>query len=298
MNASLRPLAMDTIERISALRERLSRERSVAFVPTMGNLHAGHIALVREARRRAQCVVASVFVNRLQFEPGGDFDRYPRTLERDVSMLADAGCDVLFCPSEQELYPQKQEMVLSAPPIARQLCGDFRPGHFDGVVTVVAKLFNIVTPNVAVFGRKDYQQLQVIRALVKQLNYSIEIVGIDTVREADGLAMSSRNGYLSPAERAEAARLNRVLRGVSDAIQGGARDFDARCAVASEELTRHGWHVDYVSARDADGLGQPGPATREVVVLAAAWLGKTRLIDNVSVPLVAAASGLGTVAIA
>lgn len=289
---------MDTIERIPALRERLGREASVAFVPTMGNLHAGHIALVHEARRRGRCVVASVFVNRLQFEPGGDFDRYPRTLERDATMLAEAGCDVLFCPTEAELYPQKQDIVLSAPAVARQLCGAFRPGHFEGVVTVVAKLFNAVAPQVAIFGRKDYQQVQVIRALVKQLNYPIEIVGIDTVREADGLAMSSRNGYLSAAERAEAVRLNRALRGVVDAIRAGERDAEARCAVAAEELARSGWKVDYIAARDAEGLGAVGPATREVVVLGAAWLGKTRLIDNLSVPLVAAASGTGAVALA
>jgi pantoate--beta-alanine ligase len=289
---------MQTIDRVAALRERLARESSVAFVPTMGNLHAGHIALVAEARRRGQSVVASVFVNRLQFDPGGDFDRYPRTLERDARMLAEAGCDVLFCPAEAELYPAPQEIVVTAPAVSRQLCGDFRPGHFDGVVTVVAKLFNIVAPNVAVFGRKDYQQLQVIRALVKQLNYPVEIVGIDTVREPDGLAMSSRNGYLSPAERAEAVRLNRALHGVVESVRSGARDFDARCAAAAEELTRAGWRVDYVAARDADGLGAPGPATREVVVLGAAWLGKTRLIDNLSVPLVAAASGTGAVALA
>lgn len=289
---------MQTIERVASLRERLAREARVAFVPTMGNLHAGHIALVAEARRRGQCVVASIFVNRLQFEPGGDFDRYPRTLERDASMLAAAGCDVLFCPSEAEVYPEPQDIVVTAPAVARQLCGDFRPGHFDGVATVVAKLFNIVAPHVAVFGRKDYQQLQVIRALVKQLNYPIEIVGIDTVREPDGLAMSSRNGYLSPAERAEAVRLNRALRAVAEAVRSGARDFDARCAVAAADLSGAGWRVDYIAARDADGLGAPGPATREVVLLGAAWLGKTRLIDNLSVPLVAAASGTGVVAIA
>lgn len=289
---------MDIIDRIAALRERLVGEKPIAFVPTMGNLHAGHLALVHEARRRGRCVVASVFVNRLQFEPGGDFDRYPRTLERDATMLAEAGCDVLFCPTESELYPQQQEIVLSAPAVARQLCGSFRPGHFEGVVTVVAKLFNAVAPQVAIFGRKDYQQLQVIRALVKQLNYPTEIVGVDTVRESDGLAMSSRNGYLSPAERTEAVRLNRALRGIVDAIRAGARDADARCALAAEELARAGWKVDYIAARDADGLGPVGDTTREVVVLAAAWLGKTRLIDNLSVSLVAAASGSGAVAIA
>lgn len=286
---------MQTFERVASLRERLAREARIAFVPTMGNLHAGHIALVAEARRRGQCVVASVFVNRLQFEPGGDFDRYPRTIERDARMLAEAGCDVLFCPAEAELYPAPQEIVVTAPAVARQLCGDFRPGHFDGVVTVVAKLFNIVAPQVAVFGRKDYQQLQVIRALVRQLNYPIEIVGVETVREPDGLALSSRNSYLSAPERAEAARLSRVLRAVAEAVRGGARDLEARCAVAGEDLTRAGWRVDYVAARDADGLGLPGPGTREVVLLAAAWLGKTRLIDNLSVPLVAAASGTGAV---
>ena len=171
---------MDLIHTVEKLRERLAPESAIAFVPTMGNLHAGHIALVEEARRHGGCVVASIFVNRLQFEPGGDFDRYPRTLEEDCRRLEAAGCDVVFAPDEQELYPAPQEIVLAPPKSAAQLCGDFRPGHFQGVVTVVAKLFNIVRPHVAVFGRKDYQQLFVIRELVAQLNYPVRIVGVET----------------------------------------------------------------------------------------------------------------------
>ena len=255
----------------------------MAFVPTMGNLHAGHIALVEAAKKHGTCIVASIFVNRLQFEPGGDFDRYPRTLERDCERLAAAGCHVAFAPDERELYPEPQEILLAPPKSAEQLCGDHRPGHFQGVVTVVAKLFNIVAPQAAVFGRKDYQQLFVIRALVRQLNYPIRIVGVETVREADGLAMSSRNGYLSPAERAEAVRLGRNLRQIKALVEGGRRDFDALCGAAAQDLAAAGWRVDYVALRDQAGLGPPGPADRDLVVLGAAWLGRTRLIDNVEI---------------
>ena len=213
---------MDLIHTVSELRARLEDERSVVLVPTMGNLHAGHLALVEEARKHGACIVASIFVNRLQFEPGGDFDRYPRTLAEDCEKLGKAGCHVVFAPDEKELYPEPQEIVLAPPKLAGQLCGEFRPGHFQGVVTVVAKLFNIVAPHTAVFGRKDYQQLAVIRALVRQLNYPIAIVGVDTVREPDGLAMSSRNGYLSSGERTEAVRLNRNLRRIKELAEGGA----------------------------------------------------------------------------
>ncbi len=271
---------MQVIETVAGLRERLAGEASIALVPTMGNLHAGHLALVEEAKRHGSCVVASIFVNRLQFEPGGDFDRYPRTLERDCEALAKAGCHVAFAPQERELYPEPQEIRIVPPKSAEQLCGDFRPGHFEGVVTVVAKLFNIVAPHTAVFGRKDYQQLFVIRALARQLNYPVAIVGVETVREPDGLAMSSRNGYLSSGERTEAVRLNRNLRRIKDLVRSGRRDFDAICASASADLTQAGWRVDYVALRNQSGLAHPGPGERDLVVLGAAWLGRTRLIDN------------------
>ena len=271
------------IRTIAELRARLEPERSIALVPTMGNLHAGHLALVDEATRRGSCVVASIFVNRLQFEPGSDFERYPRTLEADVEKLARAGCHVAFAPDEREMYPEPQEITLAAPAVARQLDGDFRPGHFEGVVTVVAKLFGIVRPHVAVFGKKDYQQLHVIRALERQLNFGIAIAGVETVREPDGLALSSRNGYLTSAERKEAVRLSASLARVKQALESGARDYDAQLAAAAGELARNGWRVDYVALRDRARLATPGPTERELVVLGAAWLGQTRLIDNVEI---------------
>ncbi|MBK8325242.1 MAG: pantoate--beta-alanine ligase [Betaproteobacteria bacterium] len=274
---------MDVVHTVAELRTRLAKEPSIAFVPTMGNLHAGHLALVEEAKRHGTCIVASLFVNRLQFEPGGDFDRYPRTLEDDCARLAAAGCHVAFAPQEKELYPSAQEIVLSPPLAAAQLCGDFRPGHFQGVVTVVAKLFNIVAPHTAVFGRKDYQQLFVIRELVRQLNYPVAIVGVETKREADGLAMSSRNGYLSREERAEAVRLSRNLRRVREGIAAGRRDFDALCEGARADLAGAGWRVDYVELRNRSRLVPPGPADRDLVVLGAAWIGRTRLIDNLEI---------------
>lgn len=274
---------MDIIHTVAELRARLANERSIAFVPTMGNLHDGHIALVEEAKRHGRCIVASLFVNRLQFEPGGDFDRYPRTLEEDCRRLAAAGCHVAFAPDEKELYPAAQEIVLSPPKSAAQLCGDFRPGHFQGVVTVVAKLFNIVAPHTAVFGRKDYQQLFVIRELVRQLNYPVAIVGVETKRDPDGLAMSSRNGYLTREERAEAVRLSRNLNRIKGLVASGRRDFDALCESATADLTAAGWRVDYCALRNRSRLAPPGPEDRDLVVLGAAWLGKTRLIDNLEI---------------
>ena len=274
---------MDVIHTVGELRARLKGEASIALVPTMGNLHAGHLSLVEEAKKHGDCVVASIFVNRLQFEPGGDFDRYPRTLERDCEKLGKAGCQVVFAPDEKELYPEPQEILLAPPKAAAQLCGDFRPGHFQGVVTIVAKLFNIVAPHTAIFGRKDYQQLFVIRALVRQMNYPIAIVGVETKREPDGLAMSSRNGYLSSEERTAAVRLNQNLKRIKDLVQGGRRDFKALCADAAQDLTAAGWRVDYVAVRNQSGLAFPGSRDRDLVVLGAAWLGKTRLIDNVEI---------------
>ncbi len=274
---------MDVINSVDQLQSRLASEASVALVPTMGNLHAGHIALVTEAKKRAECVVASIFVNRLQFEPGGDFERYPRTLADDRARLRSAGCDVVFVPDEDELYPEPQEMLVTPPKAAAQLCGSFRPGHFQGVVTVVAKLFNIVGPQVAVFGKKDYQQLFVIRQLVRQLGFPIEIVGGETVREPDGLAMSSRNGYLSTSERGQAVRLSRNLGAIADAVRGGSRDFAKLTAAAVEDLESDGWRVDYVELRERNRLTPPTKDDRELVVLGAAWLGRTRLIDNLEI---------------
>ena len=272
---------MNVIHTVADVRKRLATEPSIAFVPTMGNLHAGHLALVDIARRRGRCVVASIFVNPLQFEPGSDFERYPRTLARDCELLEDAGCHVVFAPEVREMYPVAQEMKVTPPTLAAQLCGDFRPGHFEGVATVVAKLFNIVRPHVAVFGKKDYQQLHVIRSLVRQLNFGIEIVGAETVREPDGLAMSSRNGYLSAQERPEAVRLNRTLRAVAERLRTGTRDFAALEREGAQALASHGWRVDYVAVRNRDTLGAPAAADEALVVLGAAWLGRTRLIDNI-----------------
>jgi pantoate--beta-alanine ligase len=274
---------VDLIHTVEELRRRLKGEQSVVLVPTMGNLHAGHIALVEEARKHGKCIVASIFVNRLQFEPGGDFDRYPRTLAEDCAKLERAGCHVVFAPDEKELYPEPQEILVTPPKLAEDLCGDFRPGHFQGVVTVVSKLFNIVAPHTAVFGRKDYQQMAVIRALVRQLNYPVAIVGVETKREPDGLAMSSRNGYLSSGERTEAVRLNKNLRRIKEFVEAGSHDFEALCAFAIKDLTQAGWRVDYVAVRNQSGLAFPGPRDRELVVLGAAWLGKTRLIDNLEI---------------
>lgn len=271
---------MDLIRTVAELRARLKAERSIVFVPTMGNLHAGHLALVEQAKAHGKCIVASIFVNRLQFEPGGDFDRYPRTLDNDCKLLERAGCHVVFAPDEHEMYPGPQEIVVSPPEVAKPLEGEHRANHFQGVVTVVSKLFNIVLPDAAIFGKKDYQQLRVIRELVKQLNHGIEIVGIDTVREPDGLAMSSRNGYLSKEERSEAVRLARNLRAIEEKVKGGGSGFGNLEREATADLTAHGWRVDYVAIRNRSRLLPPEPGDRELVVLAAAWLGKTRLIDN------------------
>jgi pantoate--beta-alanine ligase len=274
---------MQVIHRISELRERLANEHAIGFVPTMGNLHEGHLALVSIAKVRARCTVASIFVNRLQFEPGGDFERYPRTLERDCRLLEQAGCDVVFAPDEREMYPEEQQMFVTPPQAAEPLEGSFRPGHFRGVCTVVTKLFHAVQPDIAVFGKKDYQQLHVIRALVRQLNFPIEIVAGETVREPDGLAMSSRNYYLSADERREAVRLNRALRRVKDAVAGGSRDFASLTREAAQDLEHAGWRVDYIEVRNRGDLAVPRSDDRELVVVAAASLGKTRLIDNLEI---------------
>ena len=225
-------------------------------------------------------MAVSIFVNRLQFLPGEDFEHYPRSFERDQRLLEAAGVDVLFAPDEGVLYPQPQGYLVRPPALANELEGRFRPGFFDGVATVVLKLFNCVQPVAAVFGKKDYQQLQVLTALEKQLNFGIAIVPAETVREADGLAMSSRNAYLDAAQRAEAVRLSRTLAGVRDALQKGTTDYAALAKTAQDDLGKAGWRVDYVAIRKRGTLETPAPGERQLVILAAAWLGRTRLIDN------------------
>jgi pantoate--beta-alanine ligase len=276
---------MEVISTVADLRQRLSKESSVAFVPTMGNLHEGHLDLVRIAQQHAKCVVVSIFVNPLQFGANEDFGKYPRSLQADCDKLAACGVAVVFAPSEADLYPQPQQVTVEPPPITQELCGAFRPGHFRGVATVVLKLFNIVQPQVAVFGKKDYQQLYVIRQMVAQLNLPLEIIGAETLRAADGLALSSRNQYLEPAERTESTFMHLTLVEVQQAIKRGARNYDQLEEKALKTLVARGWQVDYVAIRSQSSLLLPAPAESELVVLAAARLGKTRLIDNVEVCL-------------
>ncbi|MBI5752408.1 MAG: pantoate--beta-alanine ligase [Hydrogenophilales bacterium] len=276
---------MDVIHTIEALQARLRIAGPVAFVPTMGNLHAGHLALVRNAREHGNCVVVSIFVNPLQFGPAEDFQTYPRTLDADCAQLEQAGADVVFAPSVAEMYPTPQQIEIVPPPIAGELCGAFRPGHFQGVTTVVAKLFNIVQPAVALFGKKDYQQLFVIRAMVRELNFPLRIIGAETLRAEDGLALSSRNGYLSAQDRQEAPRLYRVLRNIVGQLKSGARDYAGLEGTARQALESNGWRVDYVSVRDASTLLPPAGKVNQYVVLGAAWLGATRLIDNIEVSI-------------
>ncbi|WP_274584793.1 pantoate--beta-alanine ligase [Neisseria leonii] len=270
-----------TVEEMRQWRQTVGR---VAFVPTMGNLHEGHLALVREARRRADHVVVSIFVNRLQFGQGEDFDRYPRTLAEDTEKLAGEGVAVVFAPDEKALYPNvAQQYHVEPPNLQNELCGAFRPGHFRGVATVVTKLFNIVQADAACFGKKDYQQLTIIQGMAADLNMNVEIVPVDTGRAADGLALSSRNQYLSQTERAEAPRLYRELQTVARAVEAGERDYAALEAAAVRHLSENGWQVDYVEVRRADSLAVPHIGDKKLVVLAAARLGSTRLIDNVEI---------------
>lgn len=274
---------MDVVESIRDLRARLASEESVAFVPTMGNLHEGHIELMRQARTHGTCVVASIFVNRLQFAPREDFNQYPRTFEADCDKLRGAGVDVLFAPSEPELYPQPQLYTIDPSPLAKQLEGEFRPDFFRGVATVVMKLFNIVQPRAALFGKKDYQQLMIVRNMVRQFAMPVKIVAGDTMRADDGLALSSRNGYLSPEERAEAPRLYKVLQELAAHITAGRRNFTALEAEAMQKLIANQWKPDYVAVRNRADLQLPNRDDRRLVILAAAKLGKTRLIDNLEV---------------
>ncbi len=274
---------MQLIHSVSELRNILKTQASIAFVPTMGNLHAGHIHLVEIAKQHAQCVVVSIFVNPLQFGPNEDLASYPRTLEADCEKLKRVSADIVFAPSAAEMYPQPQSMAITPPPIAEELCGASRPGHFAGVATVVMKLFNIVQPQIAVFGKKDFQQLFIIKELVKQFNLPINIIAGETVREQTGLAMSSRNGYLSEKERASASQLNSALQRTVEAIKNGNYDFNQLEKEACQQLTKNGWVVDYISVRALAKLRPATETDQQLVVLGAATLGKTRLIDNVEI---------------
>jgi pantoate--beta-alanine ligase len=278
---------MEVIESADALRSYLKRYRDVAFVPTMGNLHAGHLSLIRIAREHGDAVVTSIFVNRLQFGPNEDFDRYPRTIEADKAGLEREGCDVLFVPLEAEMYPTPQVYRVQPAPLADELDGASRPGFFHGVCTVVLKLFNLVQPHSAVFGKKDRQQLKLVRGMVQQFNLPIRIIPAETVRAEDGLALSSRNNYLTPEERAEAPRLYRTLRWIADEIASGRHDYANLEAAGRRDLAQHGWQVDYVAVRHGLAMRVPHPEGYDhpnlLIVLGAAKLGSTRLIDNVDV---------------
>ena len=283
---------MRIISDIHDLRAQMSGQNRVAFVPTMGNLHAGHLSLMKIAAVHGDPVVASIFVNRLQFGPNEDFDKYPRTMQSDVDKLEAEHVYVLFAPSEKDLYPEPQEYrVLPPTQLGDILEGEFRPGFFQGVCTVVLKLFSCVQPRVAVFGKKDYQQLMIIRSMCRQFALPVEIIAAETVRDTDGLALSSRNQYLSTSDRAEAPRLYRVLNQVRDAIQAdvahAAENLHALEEKAVAELTEHGWKPDYVAVRRQHDLLKPTPeqvrAGEPLVILAAARLGTTRLIDNLEI---------------
>jgi pantoate--beta-alanine ligase len=276
------------LEQVNELRGQVDSWRrggNVAFVPTMGNLHEGHLSLVRKAREVADRVVVSIFVNPLQFGADEDFDSYPRTMQHDSAMLEGAGTDLLFAPTVAAMYPkpQDQQTRVEVPGLSNLLCGACRPGHFVGVATVVCKLFNMVQPDVALFGKKDYQQLMVIRRMVDDLAMPVRIVGTETEREHDGLAMSSRNAYLSASERSTAPVLHRVLSGLAERLRGGSQDYAGLQAQAARELDDNGFRTDYVAIRRAADLLEAEPGERELVVLAAAYLGKARLIDNIEV---------------
>jgi pantoate--beta-alanine ligase len=278
---------METVTTVAGVRERVRRwhreGQRVAFVPTMGNLHAGHVSLIEAARRHGDRFVASIFVNPMQFGPNEDFAHYPRTPKNDERMLAEAGCDLMFMPDVMEVYPNGSDRAtrVEVPELSKILCGEFRPGHFEGVSTVVAKLFNIVQPDVAVFGEKDFQQLTIIRRMVEDLCFPVKIVGAPTMRDADGLAMSSRNQYLTQSERAIAPRIYENLQRAAEQLRTGDTNYAAIEHTAIERLRVAGFRPDYFSVRDAHTLSPPPPDTKHFVILTAARLGKARLIDNI-----------------
>ncbi len=275
------------ISKIKSLREQLATvrcsEKTIALVPTMGNLHTGHLSLVKQVQERADYVVVSLFVNPTQFVQGEDFESYPRTLDVDLKQLEKLNVDLVFMPDNNEIYPNGNEVTaeVTVPELDSIYCGKFRPGHFKGVATVVTKLFNIVQPDMAIFGEKDYQQLLVIRSLVKNLNLPIEIIGSSTIREDDGLAMSSRNQYLIESERLQAPFLHKCISEVAKAIENGDKDYEKLEKEAISALKEAGFKPEYLSICDAETLKVP--KNQKLVIIAAAWLGKARLIDNVAV---------------
>jgi pantoate--beta-alanine ligase len=268
---------------IASLHNNLSSKQPIAFVPTMGNLHAGHLTLIEKAKRLSDNVVVSIFVNPLQFLPHEDFNCYPRTFDNDCRLLAGLDVNTIFAPNEKILFPTKQEFLLALPPVADTLEGEFRPGFFRGVATIVLKLFNIIQPSLAVFGKKDYQQLYIVREMVKQLNLPIEIVAGETVRALDGLALSSRNQYLNKAQRSEACNLYQTLLQVKKEIISGCKDFDALQESATQNLMKRGWKVDYIRIQKRGSLMPALSNDADLVILGAAWLNKTRLIDNLEI---------------
>jgi len=282
---------MNTVKSVRELRAAVAQARAegkqIAFVPTMGNLHAGHAALVEKAAQRADFVVASIFVNPLQFGPSEDLDKYPRTLLADQEKLVEAGCHLLFTPDVEEMYPHGMDgqTRVSVPGVSEGLCGASRPGHFEGVATVVSKLFNMVQPDLAIFGQKDFQQLAVIRTLVHDLNMPIQIIGEPTVRADDGLALSSRNGYLNTAQREVAPVLYRTLQEMATAIRAGERDYAKLVAVAQQQHSAAGFSPDYLEVREANSLRPATADDRRLVILLAAFIGSTRLIDNLAFDL-------------
>ncbi|TXI29479.1 MAG: pantoate--beta-alanine ligase [Aquipseudomonas alcaligenes] len=282
---------MNTVKTVLELRAAVARARGegkrIAFVPTMGNLHEGHVALVEKAGQRADFVVASIFVNPLQFGPNEDLAKYPRTLVADQEKLVAAGCQLLFHPDVEEMYPHSQEgqTRVSVPGVSEGLCGGSRPGHFEGVATVVTKLFNMVQPDLAVFGEKDFQQLAVIRTLVRDLNMPVQIIGEPTVRAEDGLALSSRNGYLSAEQRAAAPALYRTLQQLASAIRDGNRDFAQLIEAGQASLVSAGFRPDYLEIREASSLRPAEANDTQLVILGAAFMGTTRLIDNLAFQL-------------
>jgi len=282
---------MQTLSSTASLRESISAQRlqgrRIAFVPTMGNLHAGHLQLVRQASILADCVVVSIFVNPMQFGPDEDFAIYPRTLDADKAALQAEGVEVLFLPAVEEMYAEGLEQAtrIEVPGFEGDLCGRSRPGFFTGIATVVTGLFNRVQPDIAVFGEKDYQQLVMIKRMVRDLCMPIEVQGVATMREADGLAMSSRNAYLDAAQRDRAVHLYQVLGTVKAALESGSRDYTVLEQHALESLQQAGFVPDYVSVREQRSLRVPGPGCKQLVVLGAATLGSTRLIDNISLSI-------------
>ena len=274
---------MEIVSDIAKLRTILKDKKSIAFVPTMGNLHDGHLSLIKKAQQQqTDCVVVSIFVNQLQFLPDEDFEQYPRTLEDDYKRLNDYDVDIVFTPNEKTLYPEPQETLITPPPIANELEGKFRPGFFSGVTTVVLKLFNIIEPQIAIFGSKDYQQFHIIEKMVRQLNLPIKILVGETIRLQNGLALSSRNQYLKKQQQ-EATRLYRTLNEIKQAVEKGNKDYLILQENAVNKLTKHGWNVDYIELRNKKNLSNTMLNDTDLVILGAAWLNKTRLIDNLEI---------------